>query len=69
MKQTTLFGFLLITLSQSLSNVPVQAAYNSLTGNKRAQTSVIILSVISRSPTQWDHLYTGMKDELEKICF
>ena len=35
------------TLSQSLSNIPAWAVYNSLIGNKRAQTLVTILSVIS----------------------
>ena len=35
------------TLSQSLSNIPAWTVYNSLIGNKRAQTLVTILSVIS----------------------
>ena len=55
--------FLLQSLSPSLSkNVPLWAAYNSLAGNVSTLTSVALLPVINGSPTEWENIYTAIKE-------
>ena len=59
--------FLLKTLSTTLSSrVPTWAPYNSLIGNLRPLTCAAMLPVINGSPTEWQNLYTAIK-EAEKL--
>ena len=54
-------------LSPTLSkDVPTWVAYNSLVGIKSPITSVTMLPVINGSPTDWENLYSAMK-EAEKL--
>lgn len=54
---------LLKSLYPTLSkDVPTWAAYNSLLGNAAPITTVTMLPVINGSPTEWENLYTAIKD-------
>ena len=63
---------MLKTLSPTLSkNVPAWAAYNSLLGNAALLTAVSTLPVINGSPTEWENLYTAIKEakNLSNVIF
>ena len=58
-----LVWFLLKTLSSTLSSrVPTWATYNSLIGNLCPLTCAAMLPVINGSPTEWQNLYTAIKE-------
>ena len=46
--------------------VPTWAAYNSLMGQKKPLTNVVMLSIINGSPTYMENLYASIK-EAEKL--
>ena len=55
--------FLIKSLSPSLSKiVPLWAACNSLVGNVSTLTSVALLPVLNGSPTEWENIYTAIKE-------
>lgn len=59
--------FLLKTLSPTLGKaVPTWAAYNSLIRKEKPLTTVAMLPVMNGSPTEWENLYTAIK-EAEKL--
>ena len=66
-RKDDLVWFLLKNLSPTLSSrVPTWVAYNSLIGNLRPSTCAAMLPVINGSPTEWQNLYTAIKEE-EKL--
>ena len=61
-KQDTVW-FLMKTLSPTLSkDVPTWAAYNSLLSKKPTRTAAMMLPVTNGCPTNWDNLYTALKE-------
>ncbi|XP_066919527.1 uncharacterized protein [Clytia hemisphaerica] len=59
--------FVLKMLSPTLGKaVPTWAAYNSLVSKGKAITTVSMLPIINGSPTDWNNLYTAIK-EAEKV--
>ena len=66
-QQSDAIWFLLKTLSPALGKmVPTWAAYNSLMGQKKPLTNVAMLPIINGSPTEWENLYTSIKED-EKL--
>ena len=66
-RKDDLVWFLLKTLSPTLrSRVATWAAYNSLAGNLRPLTYAAMRPVINGSSTEWQNLYTAIK-EAEKL--
>ena len=59
--------FLLKTLSRALGKMlPTWAAYDSLMGQKKPLTNIVMLPIINGSLAEWQNLYASIK-EAEKL--
>ena len=66
-RKAELVWILLKTLPPSSSSrVPTWATYNALIGNLRPFSCAAVLPIINGSPTEWQNLYTAIKEE-EKL--